>query len=124
MKYELDGRKVETELHKAVQQMLDLANLSSRSNQAAVTLVLHCNDTLRPINKLLEATKNNDIKLIRDSIINIKISATRVANMSAKEDSALIEKEIANIQATAARLLAFRIMPWEGEVSEKTLSRV
>ncbi len=124
MKYELDARKVEAELQKAVQQMLDLASVSSRSNQAAVDLVLHCNDTLRPINKLLEVTKNNDIKLIRDSIINIKISATRIANMSAKEDSASIEKEISNIQAIGARLLAFRIMPWEGEVSEKALSRV
>lgn len=124
MKYELDGRKVEIELHKAVQEMLDLASLSERSNQAAVDLVLHCNDTLRPINKLLDVTKNDDIKLIRDSIINIKVSATRIANMSAKEDSALIEKEIANVRATGARLLAFRIMPWEGEVSEKTRSRV
>ncbi len=124
MKYELDGRKVEIELQKAVQQMLDFASLCNRSNQAAIDLVLHCNDTLRPINKLLDVTKNNDIKLIRDSILHIKISATRIANMSVKDDASLIEKEIANINAFGARLLAFRIMPWEGEVSEKTLSRV
>lgn len=124
MKYELDARKVEIELQKAVQQMLELASLSERSNQAAVTLVLHCNDSLRPINKLLEVTRNSDIKLIRDSIINIKVAATRIANLSVKEDSAMIDKEISSIKAIGARLLNFRIMPWEGEVSEKTLSRV
>jgi type II secretory pathway component HofQ len=124
MKYEMDSRKVEAEVQKSVQQMLDMAALSARSNQAAVTLVLHCNDTLRPINKLLEVTKNSDIKLIRDSIIDIKVAATRIANMSAKDESSQIEKEISNIKAIGAKLLNFRIMPWEGEVSEKALSRV
>ena len=124
MRYDLDVRKLEAEVQKAAQQMLDLASLSERSNQAAVTLVLHCNDTLRPINKLLQATNNADVKAIKDLMLEIKVSATRISNMSAKEDFELIEKEIANIRARGAKLLSFRIMPWEGEISEKTLSRV
>ncbi len=124
MKYELDARKVEIELQKAVQEMLELAGRSARSNQASVELILHCNDTLRPLNKLLEVTGSNDIKTIRNSVVDIKISATKIANLSTNQDSANIEKEIRNIQTVGNKLLAFRIMPWEGEVSDKTRSRI
>lgn len=124
MKYELDSRKVEIELQKAVQEMLELANRSQRSNQAAVELVLHCNDTLRPVNKLLEATGSNDIKLIREALVLIKISATKIANLSNSQDSATIETEIQSIRDIGQKLLTFRIMPWEGAISDKTLSRV
>ena len=124
MRYELDARKLESEVQKSAQQMLDLASVCSKSNQAAVTLVLHCNDALRPINKLLEATNNADVRSIRELMLQIKVCATRISNMSAKEDFELIEKEIANIRALVARLLSFRVMPWEGDISEKALSRL
>jgi hypothetical protein len=124
MKYELDARKVEIELQKAVQEMLDLANKAVRSNQAAIELVLHCNDTLRPINKLLEATRSGDIKAIRDAIVEIKIAATRVSNLSNSQDAAQIQIELDKIQSTGQKLLAFRIMPWEGEIDDKTRSKI
>lgn len=123
MKYELDSRKVEIELQKAVQEMLELAGRAQRSNSAAVELVLHCNDTLRPVNKLLEVTGSNDIKLIREALVQIKISATKIANLSNSQDAPDIERELQNIRSVGQKLLAFRIMPWEGAISDKTLSR-